>query len=149
MTATLSLPFEGLVEGSSFETRGRTVTEADVVSFSALTWDHHPVHTDATYAEAGMFGGRIAHGMLVLSYALGLVPLDPQRTLALRRITNVTFRAPVALGDTMRVAATIARCSELSDDLGLVRLHIRVLKADDAVAVTGDIDALWAREGKG
>jgi len=47
-------------------TRGRTITEAGVVAFSALTGDHHPQHTDAQWAAETPFGGRVAHGMLVL-----------------------------------------------------------------------------------
>ena len=59
-------------------TRGRTITEADVVSFAALTGDWHPQHADAEWASQGRFGERVAHGMLVLSYALGLMPLRPR-----------------------------------------------------------------------
>ena len=58
-------------------TRGRTITEADLVSFSALTGDWHPQHADAAWAAESPFGERIAHGMLVLSYAVGLLPIDP------------------------------------------------------------------------
>jgi len=47
-------------------TRGRTITEAGVGAFSALTGDHHPQHTDAQWAAETPFGGRVAHGMLVL-----------------------------------------------------------------------------------
>jgi len=50
----------------------RTVTEADIVNFAALTGDWHPLHTDAEYAAGGPFKGRIAHGMLVLSIGLSL-----------------------------------------------------------------------------
>jgi len=87
--------------------RGRTITEADIVAFSGLTGDHHPQHTDAVWAEAGPFGGIVAHGMLVLSYALGLVALDPDRIAALRRIEDVVFKRPVRIGDTIRVEAKV------------------------------------------
>ena len=60
------------------EPRGRTITEADLVSFAALTGDWHPQHADAEWADAGRFGERVAHGMLVLSYAVGLVRVRPR-----------------------------------------------------------------------
>ena len=44
--------------------RGRTITEADVVQFAALTGDLHPQHTDAAWAAESRFGERVAHGML-------------------------------------------------------------------------------------
>ena len=63
--------------GDSFTTKGRTITEADLVNFAALTWDTYPLHVDAEWASKTIFGERIAHGMLVLSYAAGLVPMQP------------------------------------------------------------------------
>ena len=69
--------FDDLEVGDSFITKGRTITEADLVNFAALTWDTYPLHVDAEWASKTMFGERIAHGMLVLSYAAGLVPMQP------------------------------------------------------------------------
>ena len=74
--------------------KGRTITEADVVAFANLTGDHHPQHTDAPLGRQGPFGERIAHGMLVLSYAVGLVDFDPERIVALRRIGGRRVQAP-------------------------------------------------------
>src|SRR5438034_28685 len=77
--------FDGLAVGDRFVTRGRTVTEADVVSFACLTGDMHPQHTDRAWAASSLFGERVAHGMLVASFALGMLPFDPERVIALRR----------------------------------------------------------------
>ena len=101
--ALFSQPFDLLREGDAFATRGRTITEADVVAFAALTGDCHPQHTDAVWAAAAPFGERIAHGMLVLSYAVGLVPFDPDRVVALRGVGRRRVQAPGALGDTIHV----------------------------------------------
>ena len=62
MTVTWNAPFEELEAGQPFTTRGRTVTEADVVGFAALTGDWHPQHSDAQWAADSPFGERIAHG---------------------------------------------------------------------------------------
>ena len=67
MTLNWSAPYEELEAGQTFTTRGRTVTEADVVGFAALTGDWHPQHTDAVWAAESPFGERIAHGLLVVS----------------------------------------------------------------------------------
>lgn len=84
--------------------RGRTVTEADVAMFAGLTGDFHPQHTDAEWAASSPFGERIAHGLLVLSLAAGLVEFDPDEVIALRRVRDVVFKRPVKLGDTIRVS---------------------------------------------
>ena len=48
-----------------------------MVAFSALTGDWHPQHSDAVWAADSAFGERIAHGMLIVSFAVGLVDFDP------------------------------------------------------------------------
>src|SRR3954469_16022733 len=88
---------------------GRTITEADVVAFAGLTGDHHPQHVDASWAAHGPFGERIAHGMLVPAYAVGLVDFDPERVVALRRIEDVVFKRPVKIGDTIHVDVVLVR----------------------------------------
>ena len=52
---------------------GRTVTEADIVMFASLSGDWNELHTNAEYMKNSVFGQRIAHGMLTLSIASGLV----------------------------------------------------------------------------
>lgn len=142
----LSDPFERLAEGERFATRARTVTEADVVAFAAQTGDLHPQHTDAVWAASSPFGQRIAHGMLVLSYAVGLVPFDPERVLALRRICDAVFKRPVHIGDTIRVEGSVLALNEVSDEAGLVTLGWRVLAQDDRTVCRARVDVLWRRD---
>ncbi len=139
MTASLEL-------GSSFVTAGRTITESDVVSFAALTGDWHPQHADAQWAAAGPFGERIAHGMLVLSYAVGLVPFDPERVVALRRVREATFKRPVRLGDTIRVKGRAGELRPLDERVGLVECAWTVVNQDDRVVVRMVVEALWKRD---
>ena len=139
--------FDALSEGDRFVTRGRTVTEADVVSFAALTGDFHPVHTDAAWAARSPFGERIAHGMLVLSYAVGLVPLDPERVVALRRIENAVFKHPACFGDTIRVEGHVGKLAAVDDSLGLVSCVWKVLNQDAKTVLRATVEVLWRREG--
>ena len=119
--------------------RGRTITEADIVAFSGLTGDHHPQHTDAVWAEAGPFGGIVAHGMLVFSYALGLVELDPERIVALRRFEDVVFKRPVRIGDTIHVEAKLLRPDE---GRGLEAWEWRVLNQHDELVIRAKVEAV-------
>ena len=118
---TFDLPFEALEEGVRFSTRGRTITESDVVAFAAQTGDWHPQHSDAEWAASSQFGERIAHGMLVLSYAVGLVPFDPDRVLALRRVADAVFKRPVRLGDTISVRGSVESCAPDRTELAVDR----------------------------
>jgi len=142
-------PFDALAEGQGFATRGRTVTEADVVGFAALTGDRHPLHTDAHWAAASGFGGRIAHGMLIVSYAVGLVPFDPDRVFALRRVTDVVFKQPARLGDTIRVEGTIEQLSVVNSELGSVKWRWSIGNQRQVVLCRARLEILWRRGGPG
>jgi acyl dehydratase len=129
--------------GAETTTRGRTITESDLVSFSSLTGDWHPQHADADWAARGRFGERVAHGMLVLSYAVGLVPFDPERVVALRGLDSVSFKRPVAIGDTIRVHTRVDGVRRLDDEHSLVTFAWRVLNQDERVVARAKVDALW------
>lgn len=129
--------------GARHVSRGRTITEADVAQFAALTGDTHPQHTDAVWAAGSRFGERIAHGMLVLSYAVGLVDFDPERVVALRRMSDAVFKRPVVLGDTVHVESTVESVDELDDDLSLVACGWRVLNQDGRLVVRATVELVW------
>jgi 3-hydroxybutyryl-CoA dehydratase len=141
-----SAPFEDLAEGAAFTTRARTVTEADVVGFAALTGDWHPLHTDAVWAQDGPFGARIAHGLLVVSVAAGLVPFDPERVLALRGLRDVTFKRPVHLGDTIRVEGRVTGLRPVAPEAGLVTLAWSVTDQRGRAACRAQVEVLWSRD---
>ena len=66
------LYFEEFNVGDTVTSAGRTITEADIVNFAALSGDWNAIHVDAEFAKNSMFGERIAHGLLGLSIASGL-----------------------------------------------------------------------------
>jgi 3-hydroxybutyryl-CoA dehydratase len=137
--------FDDLRLGDAMESSGRTVTEYDVVSFASLTGDWHPQHADAAWAAESPFGRRIAHGMLVISYAIGLLPIDPRVVLALRSIDGAVLKRPVGLGDTIRVRAKVAGLRPLGDDTGLVTLAVRIVNQDGELVCRMEIVVLWRR----
>lgn len=138
--------FDELRVGDSMESSGRTITEYDVVSFASLTGDWHPQHADAAWAAESPFGRRIAHGMLVISYALGLLPIDPRVVLALRSMDGVVLKRPVGLGDSIRVRAKVADLRPLGEETGLVTLAVRIVNQADELVARMEIVVLWRRE---
>ena len=129
--------------GDRFATPGRTVTESDVVGFSQLTGDWHPQHADAVWAAASPFGERIAHGMLVLSFAVGLVPLDPERVIALRRVRDATFKRPVRLGDTIHVEGRVDEVKPVDDSTAVVALAWSVINQDGKTVTRAVVEVVW------
>lgn len=128
--------------GERFVADRRTVTEADVGAFAELTGDRHPQHLDPEWAASSMFGARVAHGMLVLSCAVGQLPLDSQRVLAMRGLRRVTFKRPVLLDSSVLVIGEVEAVKAIDREVGILTLAFDVLRDDDKVAIRGAIDAL-------
>ena len=133
--------------GTPFESRGRTITEADLVSFAALTGDWHPQHADAGWAASGPFGERVAHGLMVLAYTIGLAGFDPDRVIALRGLERVTFKRPVRIGDTIRVRGKVAEVRPVDAQTALVDLDWTIQNQDSATVVRARVQVLWRRSG--
>jgi 3-hydroxybutyryl-CoA dehydratase len=146
-TATFEKSFDELEVGERFTTPGRTIGEADITGFATLTGDTHPQHTDAEWAEASRFGERIAHGLLVLSCAAGLVPFDPDRVVALRKVGDAVFKAPVKIGDTVHVEGEVTKKRELDDGHGLVECRWKVVNQDAKTVLRVSVEVVWRRGG--
>lgn len=142
----LARDFDRLEVGARFRSRGRTITEADIVAFAALTGDSHPVHTDAEWAAASEFGERIAHGALILSYSVGLVPFDPEWVLALRGFERVVFKRPVRIGDTIRVEGELESRRQLDDATGLAEFGWRIVNQRGEAVALAKARVVWRRQ---
>lgn len=102
--------FEEFAAGDSVTTAGRTITEADVVGFAALSGDWNSIHTDAEYAKGTLFGQRVAHGLLGLSVATALAVRTgfiEGTVIAFREIGEWKFSKPIFIGDTIHVRAAV------------------------------------------
>jgi 3-hydroxybutyryl-CoA dehydratase len=137
--------FDSLTVGERFTTPARQVSAADIEAFAALTGDHHPQHTDASWATESRFGERIAHGLLVLSFASGLMPFDPERVVALRSVREAVFKAPVRIGDEVHVDGSVVGLREIDDSNGLVECRWRVLNQDGKLVVRVSVELVWRK----
>ena len=137
--------FAEISVGDRFTTTGRTVNESDILAFAALTGDGHPQHTDPDWAAGSRFGEQIAHGLLVLSFAVGLLPLDPDRIVALRRVSDAVFKQPVKIGDTVHVEGEIVRTREVDAEQGLVEARLRIVNDSERLVVRAQVELVWSR----
>jgi 3-hydroxybutyryl-CoA dehydratase len=142
---TFEKNFDELAMGERFATRGRTIGEADITGFATLTGDTHPQHTDAEWAAGSRFGERIAHGLLVLSYAAGLMAFEPERVVALRRVGDAVFKQPVKIGDTIHVEGEVTSKSELDAEHGLVETRWRVMNQRGKLVLRVTVELVWKR----
>ena len=139
--------FEDIRVGDAYVSPGRTVTEADIVLFAGLSGDYNVLHTDAELMKTSIFGERIAHGLLGLSIQAGLLTrgMRPYATIAFMGL-DWKFKAPIKIGDTIRVRARVARKKETSKpDRGIVTLSRQVLNQRGEVVQEGETDLMVAR----
>jgi len=137
--------FEDFQVGDKIVTRGRTITEADIVMFSAFSGDWHPLHTDVEYAKRGPFKERIAHGFLVLSVASGLLPLSEIAITAFYGIDKLRFIAPVKLLDTIHVEFEAVEKQEKDDRGGVITFRQTVRNQRGEEVVVGTMRSLIAK----
>lgn len=140
---TLGYTYEDLHVGLTFRSPGRTITDADLVGFAGLTGDYSELHTSDVYAKASQFGRRVAHGMLGLAYAHGLMwartgELRPT-IIAFLGITDWRFVAPIYVGDTIFVDYVIAemRDSASRPTQAIVTFDVKLVDQDGRLLQKG------------
>ncbi|MBC8170162.1 MAG: MaoC family dehydratase N-terminal domain-containing protein [Anaerolineae bacterium] len=151
MSSPTGLYYEDFQLGQKLVTRGRTVTEADIVQFGALTGDFNPMHFDAEYMKTHLIGQRIAHGMLTMSYAVGQayqLGFMDKTVLAFREVT-MKFSIPVFIGDTMHVELEVREMKDAARmGGGLVTLGVKIIKQDGSAVQKGEWVVLIASHPK-
>ena len=138
----MSLYFEDFAVGEEHVTRGRTITEADIMNFAGLSGDFIELHTNEEYARQSPFGRRIAHGMLTLSISTGLMTrmnLITDTVVAFYGIDKLRFVKPVFIGDTIHVKKKVADTMAKGGTAGVVTFDTSVLNQNgEAVLVYRD-----------
>lgn len=143
MAPSLGYTYEDLHVGLSFRSPGRTITDADLVAFAGLTGDYSELHTSDVYAQASQFGRRVAHGMLGLAYAHGLMWARTgelrQTIIAFLGINDWRFVAPIYVGNTIFVNYVIAemRDSKSRPTQAIVTFDVELVDQDGRLLQKG------------
>ncbi|MEJ2759648.1 MAG: MaoC/PaaZ C-terminal domain-containing protein [Anaerolineales bacterium] len=135
--------FEEFEPGQTLITSGRTISEADILTFAGLSGDFNQVHVNEEYGNQTIFGKRIAHGLLVLSMAVGLLVqtgLIKETMGAFREIARWKFRLPVFIGDTIHVVLKVLETRAVPRmDGGLLTIGLDVLNQKEEVVMNGNL----------
>jgi len=148
MDGTLKEYYEDCKVGDRIVTPGRTITEADVVMFSAFSSDWNAIHTDKHYAETTTYGKRIAHGMLglvagscLLSRA-GWFTFWPRSMKCITGLDRVRFPLPIFIGDSIYLQAEIVEMIPAPNNMGIITSKLRIINQHDSAVITGRIKIL-------
>jgi acyl dehydratase len=145
LSRPMGLHFEEFQIGDSVSSATRTITEADIVNFAALSGDWNLIHTDAEYSKNHPFGQRVAHGLLILSIASGLsvrLGFLDETTLAFRSI-DWKMQRPVVIGDTIHVRIAVEETKAMARlGGGLVTFKVEVFNQKGEICQRGNWEML-------
>lgn len=150
--------FEDFQEGKGFITSGRTLTEADVAGFAALSGDYGERYVNQEFARQSVYTGKVVHEMMVTSLAYGLMD---RRTASLRGGKGVDsilgghlgdrmkFLAPVRVGDTIWCKKKLAfkRLSKTKPDRGIIIHDLELMNQRGEIVQKGQIDSIAGARG--
>ncbi|WP_254543010.1 MaoC/PaaZ C-terminal domain-containing protein [Halomarina pelagica] len=142
--------FEDMEVGKTFESAGRTITEADFVFHSAFAGDWTELHTNKEYSEEGPFGRRIGHGPMTFIVTTGLVQrcgFVERTVIAFLGMNYMDIENPIFIGDTVQAEFEVTERRELSsrDDAGLVVIDAHTTKQTGEEVFAGDMKFLFKR----
>jgi len=138
--------FEEFEVGQKVTTVGRTVSESDIFQFAGLSGDYNQIHTDADFSKDAPFGQRVAHGLLGLAIASGLIMRTgvlEGTVIAFREINNWKFINPIFIGDTIHVETEVTETKALPRiGGGAVVIKLDVKKQSGETVMKGTWTAL-------
>jgi acyl dehydratase len=130
--------FEEYELGSTRQSHGRTVTEADIVLHAGQTGDFYPHHMDAEFAKTLPGGQRMAHGTLILSMSVGMLAGEVNDEAMSYGYDRVRFIRPVHIGDTITSRSEIVDLREHAKrptQLGIAEEKVEVVNQRGEVVI--------------
>jgi len=117
------------------EAFSKTITEADIALFCAVSGDMYALHVDEEYAKTTRFGQRAAHGMLTASLLSTVNGAILKRPGGLYVSQTLHFRRPVFIGDTLTATSVVV---ELMPENRRMRCKTRIVNQRDELVLDGE-----------
>ncbi|WP_126993090.1 MaoC family dehydratase [Thermosipho globiformans] len=113
----------------------QVVEDQHVLSFAQITGDKNPVHLDEEYAKNSVFGGRIAHGILLLGYISAVLGMEFPGPGTIYMSQNAKFLKPVYIGEKIKI---VIKTVEKDDNKKRAKLSTNIYKESGELAVEGE-----------
>ncbi len=141
-----SLYYEDFQIGQTFESSGRTLTEADLTMFSMISGDWNPIHADSVYAADTRYGQRLLHGTLGIALATGMMHelgIFHKSVVAMLSLKEWKFEKPIFIGDTLHLVLDIMGTSPGSSQrVGAIDRRMRMVNQNGEVVQDGRSEVL-------
>ncbi|MEV6362335.1 MaoC/PaaZ C-terminal domain-containing protein [Nocardia asteroides] len=140
----IDMPLDEIEVGTIFRSGGRTITEADVVNYCALTGNWIEIHSNVHYAAQTRFGERLVQGSLTYSLMTGLIQFGPSIQ-ANYGIDNLRYLKPVLINDTIYVTAEVIGKKDKDEKFGVVTFLMKALNQHGDVVQRSEWSLLMLR----
>lgn len=137
--------FDELKVGHRMRSRGRTMTETDVVNFCGLTGNWLAIHADAEFSRTSKYGQRIVQGGLVFVVVNALFGFDEKVVAAFYGVDNLRFRKPTYIGDTLHAERVITALLPKDDDFGVATAKLEGWNQRNEVVMSCEFSVLLHR----
>jgi len=141
-----SVPFDQMAVGQRSRSRGRTITETDVVNFCGLTGNWLDIHTDAEFAKTSKFGQRVVQGGLVFVVGNALFGFDAKIIAAFYGVDKLRFLNRTFIGDTIHAESEIINLREKDAKFGVATAKLDIVNQRNEVALSCDFSVLVHRK---
>ncbi|MGY2114896.1 MaoC family dehydratase [Nocardia gipuzkoensis] len=141
----IDMPLDEIEVGTVFRSGGRTITEADVVNYCALTGNWIEIHSNVHYAAQTRFGERLVQGSLTYSLMTGLIQFGPSIQ-ANYGIDNLRYLKPVLINDTIYVTAEVIAKKDKDEKFGVITFLMKALNQHGDVVQRSDWSLLMLRK---
>ncbi|MFD6222362.1 MaoC family dehydratase [Nocardia asteroides] len=141
----IDMPLDEIEVGTVFRSGGRTITEADVVNYCALTGNWIEIHSNVHYAAQTRFGERLVQGSLTYSLMTGLIQFGPSIQ-ANYGIDNLRYLKPVLINDTIYVTAEVIAKKDKDEKFGVITFLMKALNQHGDVVQRSEWSLLMLRK---
>lgn len=113
-----------------------TITENMQKTFTTMTGDVNPLHTDSTYASEAGYRDKVVYGMLTSSFYSTLAGCYLPGKYCVFQELNLSFANPVYIGDTLTISGIV---DKVYPELKRVKIKVRITNQDGKTVSRGNI----------
>jgi acyl dehydratase len=142
----IEAPYGELKLGERRRSRGRTITETDVVQFCMLTGNWLELHSNVEFAKKTLYGQRLVQGGLVFVISNALLGFNPEVIEAFYGVDKLRFVKPTFIGDTLHARTEIIALRDKGPKHGIATLKLETVNQRSEVVLSCEFSLLVRKE---
>ena len=142
----IDMPFGELVVGQRKVSRGRTITETDVVNFCMLTGNWLELHSNIEFAKKTLYGQRLVQGSLVFAIVNALLGYEAEVIEAFYGADKLRFVRPTFINDTLHAESEIVALRDKGERHGVATVLLRGVNQRGEIVLSCEFSLLVRKE---